>query len=73
MPAGLAHGPSSDAGGVDRFMNFSILPESTSATGFAGNALKISALTSRNNAIFPYTVPGGGEPFSIGILFNKTL
>lgn len=73
VPAGLAHGPTSDAGGVDRFMNFSILPESTSATGFAGNALKISAPASRNNAIFPYTEPRGGESLSIGTLCNKML
>lgn len=35
VPEELAHSPTSDVGRVDRFMNVFILPESTSATGFA--------------------------------------
>lgn len=35
VPAELAHSPTSDVGRVDRFMNFFVLLESTSATGFA--------------------------------------
>lgn len=35
VPAGLAHGPTSDMGRADSFMDFIPLPESTLATSFA--------------------------------------
>lgn len=35
VPAGLAHGPTSDTGRADSFMDFIILPKSTLATSFA--------------------------------------
>lgn len=71
VPAGLAYNPTPDMGRVVRFVNFIILPESTSVTGFAGNFLKIFVLASQNNMVFPCPGLRGGKPISMGTFFNK--
>lgn len=71
VPAGLAYNPTPDMGRVVRFVNFIILLESTSVTGFAGNFLKIFVLASQNNMVFPCPGLRGGKPILMGTFFNK--
>lgn len=75
VPAGLAHGPTSDVGRVDSFMDSVILPEPTLATSFAWNAEKIVVLASSvyYKTVRYFLVPElRGQLTMMGTSFKKT-